>query len=456
MEKQNKKNQDWRDRLRQHEFDFSAEAWNKMEEAMEAGVPPAPVKGSSGLRKRLYFRFLPFGLVTLSFLIAGLLWWNASLRESDSLAGNEGFSVEEERLAEKQEMERREATAIKEGTQPAIKGGTLAADEQRNQNRIRKDTGESETMDREKLSPGKLDRNEKPGDLSFSLDVSSKPPLDTKEEGFRDAGEEAGSLVLTEAEEKMLIESGSFEVDDPGIEGEGESPGSVEAFSSKSSLSLLDQKAFFLEDGSRGLEEAGKPEFPLPVKRSRWAFGLKAGLDSRGTSNTWLAGLGVEYRLSEKWLIAAEVHYKKWNYVPYKSFFIDTTASPSGPIIETYYESVEEMWFWEFPLLLQYESGKRFRLQAGAYGSLVYHQAFREVSIGSSIGNALSGGSSLSPGIRNTDFGLLLGGRVYLTQKLAVEARYVQGLTDLTSKDWFKRPKDDLNSSLQVSLRLFL
>lgn len=173
-----------------------------------------------------------------------------------------------------------------------------------------------------------------------------------------------------------------------------------------------------------------------------------------------VAGFYVHENLNDRWSLQIELHWKQVNGYNLHAVFADTVLNPLGIGVSRAAFQVRTLVFWEAPILVRWRAGPtaRHAFSLGVRPSLNMLTGERDRS---NWRVARSGGAvptdlsqlNVRQGLRRSDLGILVGWNYSLTNRLSLDARYTQGLYDLTADNFFKSKSNTLNSDLQVTLR---
>lgn len=217
--------------------------------------------------------------------------------------------------------------------------------------------------------------------------------------------------------------------------------------------------AFFLQATPLPLDS-------LPVSSRRRSGGALLGASiavvdhsdvrlSRGP----VAGFYYSEPLGNRWAFQIEFHWKQTNGYNLSAVFADTASNPTGIGTSIAAFNVRTLVYWEIPIMLCWrpQPDARHAFAAGVRPSrnvLTGGQRYAQWSRNASDG-AVADLEQLNvrQGLRRSDLGILVGWNYALTDRLSLDARYTQGLYDLTADNFFKSKSNTLNSDLQVTLR---
>ncbi|HSY60997.1 MAG TPA: outer membrane beta-barrel protein [Cytophaga sp.] len=169
-----------------------------------------------------------------------------------------------------------------------------------------------------------------------------------------------------------------------------------------------------------------------------------------------IIGIGVTYKLSKKWTLAAEVFYsrrkinytsevKNQNYIDHNTIIVnnqpvtfDISTTFTGTTKGTF-----DMHYLELPLCMQYAFGKKWNIQAGMY----YAWAFSKTNKGTATG--IIGRTDISnpnyvkdkeynySNELNTNYyGFVTGTQYQLSPAFSVDVRLTYSLKSLYKENW--------------------
>ncbi|MEO1711765.1 MAG: hypothetical protein AAFU60_00310 [Bacteroidota bacterium] len=170
-----------------------------------------------------------------------------------------------------------------------------------------------------------------------------------------------------------------------------------------------------------------------------------------------LMGFGLEWQ-TPRWGFGISAQGQYLTGIDWQSSFAQAEATPLGYNFASTEVITKKLAFAQLNTYLFWQLKPRHRLQAGIAvarlhileesPSLETNQVtFFDESLG-----ALSIDSN-QPGIRNWDFGATLGYQFQLSPHWQAQLLYQQGLFDLTADNWFGNTRNDLRSNLQIQLR---
>lgn len=203
-------------------------------------------------------------------------------------------------------------------------------------------------------------------------------------------------------------------------------------------------------------------------KLPKWFAGISGGIDAHPRQINGVGGLFFGYHLHDKWSAQLGIRYKqrsetRGNGLAMKALAKQTIYFARFSALAHYQDSIHHLHFIEVPLTLSYHASPRWSLFAGGQFVAVRNQSQWKERITDDgttgtiyLGELINTKEQTSPGIVKFDAGLIFGATYQLNPQFAISAEYIQGLYDLTYDNYFNRSGDDLNSSLQVSLKWFL
>ncbi len=481
MEKDKQQHPNWQDRINQHEFEFSENAWKKMEKLLDEGVPPIPKGTHNGKLKLTFWRFLiPIIGVLLIFTTIYLIT-SKDLFEHDSELSEtiRAFDQTEPKNAEVllNEQQRKEQTS---DTELSIANQHL--------NRSTSDLSTTDLklkdLSTNKVSPVPNEAVDPTSDqagltqhadnIDKSRTFSSQKAVEKT--GFTEQPDEKNTSDLNIEEE---VEDGLLKTE-PGVYG----------FEETAESSILEDKKAIQFTILHPLEnnkivQVNKkipsmndlPDVDCPFTNDRWAFGIKAGVDLQLQQPTWLLGGFLQYKLNNKWTLQWEAQYSlqandmygpnprnEHGYnlgrgINHKVVYdIDTVYHSQTLIYErSTLDSVTRLNFFEFPVTAIYNHTNRLHWMAGMQFVFISNYGLNSVRRSVLKGsNDLNGGIAHGkplPGVSKIDIGIILGGMYDINSRLSVDFRYVQGLIDLTNDEFFRKKDNVLDWGLQLSLK---
>ena len=232
------------------------------------------------------------------------------------------------------------------------------------------------------------------------------------------------------------------------------------------SLEKLPVKAAVLEASKEYALTSKK--ITVAKKLPKWFAGISGGVDAHLRQINGVGGLFVGYHLHDKWSAQLGIRYKqrsetKGSGLAMKALAEQTIYFARFSTLAHYQDSIHHLHFIEIPLTLSYHASPRWSLFAGGQFVAVRNQSQWKEKITDDgttgtiyLGELVNTKEQTSPGIVKFDTGLIFGATYQLNPQFAISAEYIQGLYDLTYDNYFNQSGDDLNSSLQVSLKWFL
>lgn len=209
--------------------------------------------------------------------------------------------------------------------------------------------------------------------------------------------------------------------------------------------------------------------WPKPYRGKRIHLGVVGGVQLAYTPNGRYSkmtigptfGLSAKYQLSPRWALQADLLYRSVQYNLEASFSqnrLDANGSYSQWQYSTWSNDLE---FFEMPLLarrtlLQGRVGLLGGLRPALVRSLDTYSGTGGTYTGS---NPYTSFASFQPtaqdGVRRFDLALALGADVRLSRKFWLDVRFNQGLLDLTHDDFFQNSNTDVSTDAQVTLRYY-
>lgn len=228
-----------------------------------------------------------------------------------------------------------------------------------------------------------------------------------------------------------------------------------------SSLSQLETKASKI-NYSQAL--AYKVIRPAASPHSTWTFFAEAGISvspswiqGLGTPPSLVGGMGVEFQKGA-WGFGLQVQAQRIKQLSFTSQFSQVKATPLGFNSVNSEVTTKALTLGQLQLNGFFQLFPRHRLIAGSRISRLWIAKEAPVQQDALV-TQLEAESffapvlSNDPGIRRWDLGVYLGYQYRLHPRIHAQVLFHQGLFDLTHDNWFAHEHNDLNTDLQLLLR---
>lgn len=190
--------------------------------------------------------------------------------------------------------------------------------------------------------------------------------------------------------------------------------------------------------------------------------GTQAAVSDRAKQGMWLGamgGLSLRWQAGSRWSLQADALVREVQGYGFNMEYQVSGLTALGSTWSYYYSaSGDGLRFIEFPILLKRATSDR---QRNVFLGIRPARIFTLDEISSFGASSLQVDPlsyyvpSYEMGFRRWDMALTIGFEAHLSHHLWLDARYSQGLLDLTHDDFFRNTATDVSSDAQLTLRYY-